>query len=109
MTAFTVAHSLTLSLAVLGLVGMPAAVVEPIIALSIVAVGIENLAAASGLALEAHVRVRPRSRPWLRRSAAGAWYRCGRHRYRGATAWFNAGVEAGQLAVAILVRMPSGI
>jgi len=43
VTAFTVAHSLTLSLAVLGLVPAPAGVVEPLIAASIVWVGVENL------------------------------------------------------------------
>jgi hydrogenase/urease accessory protein HupE len=44
VTAFTVAHSVTLSMAVLGLVAVPAAFVEPLIAASIVFVGIENLA-----------------------------------------------------------------
>jgi hydrogenase/urease accessory protein HupE len=43
VTAFTVAHSLTLALAVLGFVQMPAAIVEPLIAASIVFVGLENL------------------------------------------------------------------
>jgi hypothetical protein len=40
---FTVAHSITLSMAVLGLVNAPAAVVEPLIALSIIWVAIENM------------------------------------------------------------------
>ena len=43
VTAFTLAHSVTLSLAVLGFVAAPPAVVEPLIAASIVFVGIENL------------------------------------------------------------------
>jgi len=43
VTSFTVAHSLTLSLATLGLVRIPAMVVEPLIAASIVFVGVENL------------------------------------------------------------------
>jgi len=43
VTAFTLAHSVTLSLAVLGFVAAPAAIVEPLIAASIVFVGIENL------------------------------------------------------------------
>jgi hydrogenase/urease accessory protein HupE len=43
VTAFTIAHSVTLSLAVLGFVAAPAAIVEPLIAASIVFVGIENL------------------------------------------------------------------
>jgi hydrogenase/urease accessory protein HupE len=104
VTAFTVAHSLTLSLAVLGLVRMPAAVVEPTIALSIVAVGVENL-----------VRGQVDSR-WKLTFAFGLVHGFG---FAGALqelgigtggtdivaplAWFNAGVEVGQLAVAILV------
>ena len=43
VTAFTVAHSLTLALATLGWVVPPPRLVEPLIALSIVAVGVENL------------------------------------------------------------------
>ena len=43
VTCFTVAHSLTLALSVLGLVSLPARIVEPLIALSIVYVGIENI------------------------------------------------------------------
>jgi hydrogenase/urease accessory protein HupE len=41
--AFSVAHSLTLTLAVLRWVQVPAAMVEPLIALSIVAISLENL------------------------------------------------------------------
>lgn len=43
VTAFTIAHSLTLSLAALDVVNLPARLVEPAIALSIVYVGIDNL------------------------------------------------------------------
>lgn len=43
VTAFTVAHSLTLGLSIYGLVSLPARVVEPLIALSIAYVAIENL------------------------------------------------------------------
>jgi len=43
VTAFTAAHSITITLASLGLVSAPAAVVEPAIALSIAFVAIENL------------------------------------------------------------------
>jgi hydrogenase/urease accessory protein HupE len=42
ITAFTVAHSLTLGLAVLGYVAPPARLIEPAIALSVAYVGIEN-------------------------------------------------------------------
>ncbi len=43
VTAFTLAHAITLSLAVFGMVSLPPAVVEPLIALSIVYVAVENL------------------------------------------------------------------
>jgi hypothetical protein len=42
-TAFTVAHSITLALATLGVVDVPAAIVEPLIALSIAFVAAENV------------------------------------------------------------------
>ena len=42
-TTFTVAHSITLALAALGWVHVPAAVVEPLIALSIAYVAVENV------------------------------------------------------------------
>ena len=42
-SAFTLAHSITLALVVLGLITAPAKIVEPMIALSIAYVGIENL------------------------------------------------------------------
>ena len=42
-TMFTVAHSITLSLGVFGLVSLPPQVIEPLIALSIAYVAIENL------------------------------------------------------------------
>jgi hydrogenase/urease accessory protein HupE len=43
VTAFTIAHSVTLSLAALDVVSPPARIIEPAIALSIVYVGIDNL------------------------------------------------------------------
>lgn len=43
VTMFTIAHSITLALAMTGLIELPARVVEPLIALSIAYVGVENL------------------------------------------------------------------
>lgn len=43
VTAFTAAHTITLALATTGVVSLPASIVEPLIALSIAYVGIENL------------------------------------------------------------------
>ena len=48
VTGFTIAHSITLSLAALGIVTPPASVIEPAIALSIVYVGVDNLLIRSG-------------------------------------------------------------
>lgn len=43
VSAFTVAHTVTLALATLGIVSIPASIVEPLIALSIVYVAVENI------------------------------------------------------------------
>src|SRR5262249_37382375 len=43
ITCFTVAHSVTLALAALNVVTLPSRIVEPLIAATIVVVGIENL------------------------------------------------------------------
>lgn len=43
VTAFTIAHSLTLGLSLLGVVSLPSRLVEPLIALSIAVVAIENI------------------------------------------------------------------
>ena len=43
ITSFTIAHSLTLAMATFGVVRIPSSVVEPLIAASIVFVGVENL------------------------------------------------------------------
>jgi hydrogenase/urease accessory protein HupE len=48
VSAFTVAHSITLSLAALNLVAAPARLIEPAIALSIVYVGVDNLMVGRG-------------------------------------------------------------
>lgn len=48
VTGFTVAHSITLSLAALNVLSPPASVIEPAIALSIVYVGLDNLMVKGG-------------------------------------------------------------
>jgi hydrogenase/urease accessory protein HupE len=55
VTAFTAAHSLTLSMAALALVTPPARIVEPAIALSIVYVGVDNLLVKDGRDLRAWI------------------------------------------------------
>jgi hydrogenase/urease accessory protein HupE len=106
LTAFTAAHSLTLAIAALGVVHAPAAVVEPLIAASIVYVGIEN------------VRDPDRGPRWPLVFAFGLVHGLGfaealRDLGLGQSAAevttsllsFNIGVETGQLMVA-LVLMP---
>ncbi|MCW9013646.1 MAG: HupE/UreJ family protein [Gammaproteobacteria bacterium] len=43
VTMFTLAHSITLSLSMLNIISLPASIVEPLIALSIAYIGIENI------------------------------------------------------------------
>jgi hydrogenase/urease accessory protein HupE len=103
ITAFTVAHSISLALAALELVKIPSAIVEPLIAVSIAYVGLENI-----------VRKETRGRPLVvfgfglihGLGFAGALQEVG----LGSTSTgvvvpllsFNLGVELGQLAVASL-------
>ncbi len=55
VTAFTVAHSITLSLAALNIVTPPARIIEPAIALSIVYVGFDNLLVRGGRDMRAWI------------------------------------------------------
>ena len=104
VTSFTVAHSVTLALAILGFVRLPPAIVEPLIAMSIVVVGVENL-----------LRSENESR-WKLTFAFGLVHGFG---FAGALqelgigaagigiavplGAFNAGVEVGQIAVATAI------
>ncbi len=105
VTAFTVAHSVTLALAVLQLVVVPASIVEPAIAASIVWVALENLFAPGAAA-----------RRWAVSLAFGLVHGFGFASALdqiGLSGWplarallsFNLGVEAGQ-AVAVLLLAP---
>ncbi len=103
ITAFTIAHSITLALAVLGLVSPPGSIVEPIIALSIVYVGADNLLVRGGRDM----------RVWIALGFglihgfgfASVLREMGLP--SGALGWslfsFNFGVEIGQVAVAVVV------
>jgi len=55
VTAFTLAHSITLSLAALNILTPPARVIEPAIALSIVYVGVDNLLVREGRDMRAWI------------------------------------------------------
>ena len=103
ITAFTIAHSVTLALAVLDVVRPPGNVVEPIIALSILYVGADNLLVRGGRDM----------RVWIALvfglihgfGFASVLREMGLP--SGALGWslfsFNFGVEIGQVAVAVVV------
>lgn len=108
VSAFTLAHSMTLGLALFGLVSLPGTVVEPLIALSIAYVALENL-------------LTSRLQPWrlLLVFLFGLLHGLGfaevltslnlpKSDLIGTLVGFNLGVEAGQLAVilaaALMVR-----
>jgi hypothetical protein len=109
VTAFTVAHSITLGLSVYGIVSLPPRIVEPLIALSIAYVAIENM-------------VTRDLKPWRLALVfmfgllhglgfAGVLRELGlpRHEFVTALLAFNLGVEGGQLtiiAAAMLAAAP---
>ncbi len=106
VTGFTLAHSLTLSMAVLGVVSPPARLIEPAIALSICAVGIDNLVRRPGA--RDH-------RAWMA-FAFGLVHGFGFANVlramdlpRAALGWslfaFNLGVEIGQLGIVVTVAL----
>jgi len=112
VSAFTVAHSFTLGLSMLGVLTVPPALVEPLIALSIAYVAIENLFV-TGLTSR---RIALVFAFGLLHGMgfAGALQELGLPRTEFLTALvaFNAGVEAGQVAVLamafLLVGLPWG-
>lgn len=101
-TAFTVAHSITLGLAAAGLISVAPSVVEPLIALSILFVALENL-------------ITDRLRPWRLAVVFGFGLLHGlgfagilrdiglpRHLFFEALLSFNVGVELGQVSIILL-------
>lgn len=99
VSAFTVAHSITLGLSIYGVIAVPSAIVEPLIAVSIAYVAIENV-------------LLNELKPWRIALVfafgllhglgfAGALRELGlpRAEFMTALLTFNAGVETGQLAV----------
>lgn len=103
VTAFTLGHSLTLSLAALAFLTPPASIIEPAIALSIIFVGADNLTRGTGRDVRAWVAL-----------AFGLVHGFGFANVlrefglpREALGWslfsFNVGVEIGQLVIVIVV------
>jgi hydrogenase/urease accessory protein HupE len=104
ITSFTVAHSFTLALATLNLIRLSPLVIEPLIAVSIVYIGLENI-------FRQNLRWR-----WLLTFGFGLVHGCGlasalRERGIGVDGnrlavpllSFNLGVEIGQLAIALVL------
>jgi hypothetical protein len=103
VTAFTIGHSITLSLAALNVVTPPASVIEPAIALSIVFVGADNLVRGDGRDLRGWVAL-------VFGLVHGFGFANVLREFglpREALGWslfsFNVGVEIGQLAIVLLV------
>lgn len=109
VTAFTVAHTLTLGLSVYGVVSLSPAVVEPLIAASIAYVAIENV-------------VTPTLKPWRAlvvfgfgllhgMGFAGVLQEIGlpHGQFVPALVSFNVGVELGQLTVILLAFLAVGV
>jgi hypothetical protein len=109
VTAFTVAHTITLALTIYGLVSLRPAIVEPLIALSIVYVAVENIATSE-------------LRPWRvalvfgfgllhGMGFAGVLSQLGlpRSEFLTGLLCFNAGVELGQLTVILAAFLLIGL
>jgi hypothetical protein len=109
VTAFTVAHTLTLALSVYGVVSLPSSIVEPLIAASIVYVAVENI-------------LTPNLKPWRALVVfgfgllhglgfAGVLVEVGlpHGQFVPALVSFNVGVELGQLAVIAIAYLAVGI
>jgi len=108
ITAFTIAHSITLSLAVLGYVNFPTPPVEAVIALSIVFLAVEIIKNLNGK------HTLTSKKPWLVAFTFGLLHGFG---FAGALAniglpqldipfalaFFNVGVELGQIAFVVVV------
>jgi hypothetical protein len=109
VTAFTIGHSITLSLAALSIVMPPARIIEPAIALSIVFVGTDNLVRGSGRDLRAWAAL-------VFGLVHGFGFANVLREFglpAEALGWslfsFNFGVEIGQLAVVVLVAASLGL
>ena len=109
VTAFTIAHTLTLGLSVYGVVSLPRSVVEPLIAVSIAYVAVENI-------------LTPHLKPWRTLVVfgfgllhglgfAGVLQEVGlpRSQLLPALASFNVGVELGQLTVIAVAFLAVGV
>ncbi len=109
VTAFTLAHSITLSLAALGYISLPSRLVESVIAASIIVAAISNL-------IRGNIDSKSWSKPWIMAFVFGLIHGFGfasvladlglpQNALVTALIGFNVGVELGQLAI-VAVFLP---
>lgn len=112
ITSFTAAHSITLSLSALSVFSLPPSLTEPLIALTVAAIGVENIVSTrwrnADAALVAQIRT-ARSYRWLVTFGFGLIHGIGLSYVlsemgmgddlAGTLLFFNLGVELGQLCV----------
>ncbi|HEY0841101.1 MAG TPA: HupE/UreJ family protein [Vulgatibacter sp.] len=106
ITSFTVAHSITLGLAASGLVSIPAAVVEPAIAASIVLVAVENVVRRDPLRGRAALTFGFGLVHGFGFASVLAEEGIAGSDFAPALAGFNIGVEVGQLSLVALAILP---
>ncbi|MFC4307874.1 HupE/UreJ family protein [Steroidobacter flavus] len=118
VTAFTVAHSITLALSSFHAIVLPPSLTEPLIALTVAAIGVENVLRtrwfAAGTDQVATIRSQP-SRRWMTTFAFGLIHGIGLSYILtemglgddliGTLLFFNIGVELGQLSI-VAVCLP---
>ena len=115
VTAFTIAHSITLSLAALGYLGLPGPPVEATIALSIVFLAVEIMRGQQGMPTLTS------KKPWLVAFTFGLLHGLGfagalnetglpQQHIPLALGFFNIGVEAGQIAfILVIILLIKGV
>lgn len=109
ITAFTVAHTLTLALATLGILRVPASIVEPLIALSIVYIAIENIFRPSLTRLRIAVVFGFGLLHGLGFASVLGDIGLSTGRFLTSLVSFNVGVELGQLSIVLAAYLAIGI
>lgn len=108
VTAFTLAHTITLALAATGVVTIPASIVEPLIAASIVYVGIENIFGRGNLRGRTALIFALGLLHGLGFASVLGDYGIASGRFVPALLGFNIGVEIGQIAVIAMAFAGTG-
>lgn len=109
VTAFTLAHTVTLALAAFGIVSIPGAIVEPLIAASIVYVGVENVLSTGMSRWRPVVVLLFGLLHGLGFAGVLSDYGLGSSNFVAKLIGFNVGVELGQLAVIAVAFLAVGL